>query len=800
MEVNTTAWLLGRTDFNIASVRYRAVYPAMALTGEQHRHLFFDSHKVLINQLDQIDRIVIVKRTDSAMIDLAACAKDCGINLYMDICDDILSEAYRPQRSELNRMTLKGLVTVLDGIVTTGESLKRILMGHGVSETLISIVPDVLETKDLQSAGRDFFEARIVKNSATVRNHIAETFDKVVAMHKRLKTPPFDIPSRLVNLAGHGARLKATKAAARVSEIEPRQIISPSRLSDADHDKRNKWQARSHKIVWFGNAGTPNSESGMLTLLRAVEPLRRLAEDFNFVLHVVSNDVVKYKAFAGKIGVKTKYLEWSPEVQEEAFHEATASLLTVGQDSFSSAKSANRAILSLSRNVPVVAQYLESMEPLRPVIQMEGIEAGLRRYMSDPEAGRFDVERARNLVLEAYSLGQLTPLWAQALDMNASSAAVIKRPRCDGRAPKLLVVIDLIQDIYLMIPIVARAQSEGMDVGVITSERAMRSTQKLFDSLIDMNIVPTIIRSSNLKNTDYRWLRDATDVITAVETNQNVHKTAHYITRMARERGLATYTLQHGFENIGLTYQDPELEDVEFASETLLLWQDPNYLPEWVSASVRARGIGVGRVVPDLPPAQPSKRRDFPLRSDKPIIGVFENLHWARFTEAYRQEFIESLVHSVNRFPQFQFLLKPHPAGKWVLRDETAQARLAPLLERGNDGGLVIASPIDIAWEGWPGAAVMPHLALAITTPSSIILDAAEHRTPIAIHQGDLDALPLYEPVTALTDRRDWAAMLSLDQTHWSGMSDYAKDLKLRTIKTGDAVERILNLIKSGER
>jgi hypothetical protein len=94
----------------------------------------------------------------------------------------------------------------------------------------------------------------------------------------------------------------------------------------------------------------------------------------------------------------------------------------------------------------------------------------------------------------------------------------------------------------------------------------------------------------------------------------------------------------------------------------------------------------------------------------------------------------------------------------------------------------------------------MPHLALAITTPSSIILDAAEHRTPIAIHQGDLDALPLYEPVTALTDRRDWAAMLSLDQTHWSGMSDYAKDLKLRTIKTGDAVERILNLIKSGER
>lgn len=797
---NTTAWLLGRADFNIASVRYRAIYPAMALTGEHHRHLFFDSHKILISQLDQIDRIVMVKRTDSAMIDLAARARDQGIDLYIDLCDDILSEAYRPQRSELNRMTFEGLVRELDGIITTGKSLKKILMGYGVPETLISIVPDVLETKDLQSAGREFFEANLVKDGATVRNHVVETFDKIAALHKRLKTRPFHIPSRLVDPADHEARLKATQAAARVSEIEPRQIISPTPLSEADRSKRNKWQARRHKIVWFGNAGTPNTESGMLTLLRAVEPLRRLAEDFDFVLHVVSNDVVKFKAFASKIGVKTKYVEWSPEAQEEAFHKATASLLTVGQDSFSSAKSANRALLSLSRNVPVVAQHLESMEPLRPVIQMDGIEAGLRRYMSDPDAGRLDIELARKTVLGAYSLGSLTPLWAQALDMDKPSAVLLKRPRRDGRPPKLLAVIDLIQDIDLIIPIVSRAQDEGMDVGVIASERAMRSTQKLFDSLIDMDIVPTIIRSSDLKNTDYRWLRDSTDVITAVETNQNVHKTAHYITRMARERGLATYTLQHGFENIGLTYQDAKLEDVEFASETLLLWQDPNYLPEWVPASVRERGIGIGRVVPDMPSAQILEQRSFPLNSGKPIIGVFENLHWDRFSDDYRREFIESLVLSVERFPQFQFLLKPHPAGKWVLRDEIAQARLAPLLERGLEGGLVMASPIDIAWEGWSGAAVMPHLALAITTPSSIVLDSAEHRTPIAIHQGDLASIPLYSPVTTLSDRRDWAAMLSLDPAHWSAMSDYAKDLKLRTIKTGDAVERIINLVKRGER
>ena len=36
-------------------------------------------------------------------------------------------------------------------------------------------------------------------------------------------------------------------------------------------------------------------------------------------------------------------------------------------DPFSLCKSANRAVLALANNVPVVATYLESLEPLRDV-------------------------------------------------------------------------------------------------------------------------------------------------------------------------------------------------------------------------------------------------------------------------------------------------------------------------------------------------------------------------------------------------------------------------------------------------
>jgi hypothetical protein len=53
-------------------------------------------------------------------------------------------------------------------------------------------------------------------------------------------------------------------------------------------------------------------------------------------------------------------------------------------DPFSLCKSANRAVLALANNVPVVATYLESLEPLRDVMMLDDWRAGIDTYLFEP--------------------------------------------------------------------------------------------------------------------------------------------------------------------------------------------------------------------------------------------------------------------------------------------------------------------------------------------------------------------------------------------------------------------------------
>ena len=141
------------------------------------------------------------------------------------------------------------------------------------------------------------------------------------------------------------------------------------------------------------------------------------------------------------------------------------------------------------------------------------------------------------------------------------------------------------------------------------------------------------------------------------------------------------------------------------------------------------------------------------LRSGRTLVGVFENLHWHRYTERYREEFARCLIQTAASCPALMFVVKTHPAGQWLRR---ADAAVAAMAEAGN---IVLLDPQDPFWSGVSAEELLPHLSAVISTPSTVVLDAAMHRVPVAVVAGDL-ALPIYAPLPMLRQQEDWHLFL----------------------------------------
>jgi len=241
-------------------------------------------------------------------------------------------------------------------------------------------------------------------------------------------------------------------------------------------------------------------------------------------------------------------------------------------------------------------------------------------------------------------------------------------------------------------------------------------------------------------------------VLTGADTTVRAHKAGHVLATRAKVKGARAFTLQHGFENIGLTYKDHlHGEDVRFASEVIFTWSDPEALAAWAAPETRAAVVPIGN--PKIPPrpamAAPLNQGHWPR-----VVGVFENLHWHRFDEAYRDRLIADLEAAAAEHEETLFLIKPHHAGRWASTNRD-RIRQQP--------NLVIVDPTDSAWEPHTAPALIAGMDAVLTTPSTVALDAARTGRPVAVLGYDLD-LPLYEPLPIIRSLADLDAFLAADE------------------------------------
>lgn len=367
----------------------------------------------------------------------------------------------------------------------------------------------------------------------------------------------------------------------------------------------------------------------------------------------------------------------------------------------------------------------------------------------------------------------------------------IKERLTATRQPRILLFMNLPQDLDMLLPIARQlketAEQTACTLEVAVSDKAWNQSPRINRLLEAADIQPKIYSHEAVVAGLLPSLNNVKAVITASESTANAHKGPHTLTQRANRKGIPTYTMQHGFDNVGVTYFDEEypVGKIAFASQTFFTWGKTSELPPETPAETAAKCIAVGCpkfIAPAL--IEIDIAQQIPTyQADKPLLVVFENLHWSRYSDSYRQQFLQDLEQSAIAHPDATIIIKPHHTGLWLTKRYQGKMPAA--------SNLIIADPKDPKWETFTAPALIQIADAVITTPSTVAIDAARSHTPVAVVACDLD-LPRYEPLPLLRDRQDWQTFIQ--SAGKASLPAVEKFLHERLLP-GDAASRIVNRV-----
>lgn len=342
--------------------------------------------------------------------------------------------------------------------------------------------------------------------------------------------------------------------------------------------------------------------------------------------------------------------------------------------------------------------------------------------------------------------------------------------------PVVLVFFHLPGDVDTLGPLLESASRRSLSIdvraGTTPAFLAREGIRAFFE---EFGQAPFVIPDASPEH--LKPLEGVRALVTGSETTLKPHRAAHDLTLALKSRGVRAYTLQHGFENVGLTYFDAvQGTEVRFAADAIFTWGRTDRLPPMTPDENRAKARAAGRPRFRNRPSEPA----WPIAPETVDVAIFENLHWHRFDDTYRHRVLDEIDRICAAHPDWRFLLKPHPQGRWLTQRFKG--------EKPSAANLIIADPALPEWSGVTGHAVIARASRVLTTPSTIALDAAQAGKPVAVFRYGL-SLPLYRRLAILETADDLDAFLAAYDVR-SGRTFVDE-----AILAGDAAETILDAI-----
>jgi glycosyltransferase involved in cell wall biosynthesis len=831
----TIGWKVSALTEKVASVRYRAVLPMLALEQQNIRNHIFSAASS--ENIKDVDVLVFVKSLRVEDLAFAMLAARRGIPIVFDLCDNIFVNEYKGKSPISPASIFQMMSDLITSVVVSTEPLAEAVRKKTGNRLPVFVVPDGIETPDLthdvirrirsaslgESKTIQIVRGRLVSLLAVAREQFRSRSARALIVHS-LRT----LKHRGSQSAGRSSRKiarflrqqsklwdqrlrrfqhKAQRYAQprywlkklyriydfgrssilglpRRSPVAVGRVVPKVDIPVAGEIQNNPSKASlgSHQILWFGQHGAPHAKFGMLDLLGIRDSLERIAAELPVELVVVSNDFQKYLKFIKPMAISSRYAEWNPHAMLKHLEVADVVIVPNSRDEFSLCKSANRTAMALTAGVPVVATRTSALNSLRDCVEFDDFYGGLMRYLTDPLHARDHVEKGSTLVKVLFGQRTIGDRWSYVI----ANALETKKDK-ELNSAELIVVLHLVQDIDLAVPILQAASDGGVSVVIWCSVSFITRWPYVTTTLKELGI-PWQVLPDNLKGLGNPFPLTTQALVTIAETNLNPHRFPHELTKLARIANIPTHTLQHGFENVGLTYTDgiQPIRNVEFASDRIFVWGPLSLLHSEISSRTRNKCVPVGCPKPAF---AASALVPVTALSGKTVIGIFENLHWQRYSEDYRVFFLNGVRHLVERFPAITFALKPHNAGLWLTGRYTGEIPRSP--------NLLIIDPSSKDWLGLTTAQLMSCINAVITSPSTVALDSARANIPVAVVAHDLP-LDNYFPLIQLKQINDWELFVeaTLDSVLRRTQCKLGDDFVKRVIVPGNAAQTIVDELK----
>jgi hypothetical protein len=460
-------WKVNSDKLEIASFRYRCLLPIAYLEKMGCRSLVYYG-KEQINFRLKPQAAIFVKSFTPHDLKLAQQASQAGIPIILDLCDNILVDDYGWQSSSKPQVFFREMSKLASMVVTTGEALKSFIEDDLNSKIPIVVIRDGNETV------ADFNEYKVLLDKNEKSKRIISRLDVaanlkriILAIEKNIKTIKKNVEQNAIRTKKHTRKIIKSKIKGlksrikhiylrlrslnrenpiapdrfndreissnltleieRIEEVEIVSIVdSPAECEDEEPDNwiairepessdfDNEYQ-HLKKIIWFGNHGIKPG-IGMLSLLDIKDDLIEVYQKIGFCLHIVSDNYEKYCQYIQPLPFPTRYTTWDFFVSRESIGQSDVTIVPTSLDAFNICKSANRAVLSLSLGVPVVATKIPALVPFQDCIILDNWQSGILSYLTDGELVKQHIAQAQTIIDRDYSGEAIACQWSDVIN------------------------------------------------------------------------------------------------------------------------------------------------------------------------------------------------------------------------------------------------------------------------------------------------------------------------------------------------------------------------------------------------
>lgn len=720
-------WKVNKQSTNIASVRYRALIPIYSLKNFQSKI----GDNPSLKNLKEADVLVIIKSFTLLDVHLAQKMEKLNKKVIFDLCDNIFFEGYGGTEQDNIIKNFYLISNTLSAITVPTSALRDVVLLNLPRKVPVFVIPDGFfsdEIKNNISFLNFKFRYQRLISFFSLYNQKKIFYKIYILLTKKITS----ILYRIKNILKRN--LLKVLPAIRRNLLKVLPVI----YSKKELDKKNK----TYNVLWFGNHGEKYADFGMTDLLIIARELVSISNNFPIKLIVVSNSYFKYQKIILPLNIKSEYIEWSIKSLDEALSKTDIVLLPNSLDDFSRCKSSNRTVTALSKGVPVVATKTPDLNIFSECVLFDDFEAGIKAYLTDNDLRQKHLANAQEVIKEFFSKPSTSRQWMRLLEMPIHKKGSLNAD--------IGVVVFLPQDIVYLDSIIYEAQKKSLSLIIYTSLTSLYKWHQLRDFLVSKDLNLSILDDRfGIYNMEVLMSENLKGFISIAETNLSAHKFSNFLAKIANKKNIPTYTMQHGYENVGLTYTDPihNASKIEIASKQIFIWGDASSLVENINPKVRSKIISLGLTKKIKRNVQKNDTSaDF-----SPNIIIFENLHWHRYSEDYKKSFLINTYKLIKHFPDLNFIIKPHDAGLWLIRNQNLirPPKNLKIIDpsRKNESDLNIDSLFAKAF-------------CVITSPSTVALDASLLEIPTAVVDFDL-GLDNYDPLSLLHTFDDWVLFVN---------------------------------------